>query len=124
MKILLLALVSVAASGAGQLLLRHGAMAAAGDLDGRAYLALLLSPPVLAGLAAWALSTALWLLVLTRAELSFVYLLGSLNYIAVPLLSRWLFNERVGTTQLAGMLVITCGVALTLAGRGAERGAP
>ena len=56
-------------------------------------------------------------MVLNRAPLSYVYVLGSLNYLVVPLLSRWLFGEQVSRLQTVGMVVIVAGVLLTLLGR-------
>lgn len=122
MPTLIAAICSVALSGAGQLLLRRGAMAAP-PLDGarlaeaQLWLGLLLNGWIAAGLLAWALATVLWIVVLNRAPLSYVYLLGSLNYLVVPLLSHWLFAEPLARLQLVGMVVIALGVFLTLAGR-------
>lgn len=129
MKLLLAIVISVALSGTGQLLLRAGAravpaMAGAQWVDARAWLALLGDWRVLLGLAAWAVSTALWLIVLNRAELSYAYVLGSLNYVLVPLAAHRLFDEPVGSVRWIGMLVIFAGVVITLCGRVAERGGP
>jgi drug/metabolite transporter (DMT)-like permease len=77
----------------------------------------LLNAHTLAGVAAWVASTILWIVVLNRAPLSSVYLLGSLNYIAVPLLSAWLFAEPVSRAQIVGMVVIVAGVLIVLTGR-------
>jgi drug/metabolite transporter (DMT)-like permease len=82
----------------------------------------LLNGYILGGIAAWVVSTILWIVVLSRAPLSYVYLLGSLNYIAVPLLSGWLFAEPISRAQLLGMLVIGAGVLIVLTGRDATIG--
>lgn len=126
MTTLLTACLSVIASGIGQLLLRRGAMYAptlslgiAPNLD--SWVALL-NGYTLGGITAWVMSTILWIVVLNRAPLSYVYLLGSLNYIAVPLLSGWLFAEPISRMQLLGMLVIGAGVLIVLAGRDAAIG--
>jgi drug/metabolite transporter (DMT)-like permease len=122
MTTLLYAVLSVIASGAGQLLLRRGAMAApilspAMAADPQTWAALLLNGFIVAGLVAWAFSTVLWIVVLNRAPLTYVYMLGSLNYVAVPLLSRWLFTEPISRMQLLGMGIIVVGVFLSLYGR-------
>jgi drug/metabolite transporter (DMT)-like permease len=126
MTTLLTACLSVLTSGIGQLLLRRGAMYAptlslgmAPDVNG--WVALL-NGYILGGIAAWVVSTILWIVVLSRAPLSYVYLLGSLNYIAVPLLSGWLFAEPISRAQLLGMLVIGAGVLIVLTGRDATIG--
>jgi hypothetical protein len=129
MRVLALIGLSVLASGAGQLFLRAGAVEAGAGLSRdslslASWLPLLASWKVVAGVALWALSTAVYLVVLSRAELSFAFCLGSLNYVAVPLAARWIFAEQVSGLRLAGMAVIFAGVALTLAARALEaRGA-
>lgn len=122
MKTLLLILLSTTLSGAGQLLLGAGTrgmppVTGASLLVFRTWLALFGDAHVLAGLACWALSTALWLAVLTSTQLSFAYCIGSLNYIVVPLLARWLFRENIGGTRLIGMVIIFLGVMVTLYAR-------
>lgn len=122
MPILLCAILSIVASGAGQLLLRHGAMATppvslATVASPDTWVALLLNGSIIAGVAAWITATLLWIVVLNRAPLSYVYVLGGLNYVAVPLLSRWLFAEQLSRLQVFGMIIIAAGVVLTLFGR-------
>jgi undecaprenyl phosphate-alpha-L-ara4N flippase subunit ArnE len=122
MKTFLLILLSTTLSGAGQLLLGAGTrgmppVTGAGVLVLRTWLALFGNGQVIAGLVCWALSTALWLAVLTGAQLSFVYCIGSLNYIVVPLLARWLFRENLSGARMLGMLIIFLGVMVTLYAR-------
>jgi drug/metabolite transporter (DMT)-like permease len=113
------ALLSVAASAIGQLLLRRGASVAAGlDLSSPStWLTLLLNPYVIGGVCAWAVATLLWLATLARSELSAVYLLTSLNYLIVPLAAAWLFRERLPPLQLLAMALISGGVLLALYAR-------
>ena len=73
------------------------------------------SPATVFGLACWLLSTLLWISVLARAPLSFVYCLGATNYLLVPLAARTLFGEQLTRPHLAGMVLIAAGVALILA---------
>lgn len=127
MKILGLIALSVVAAGAGQLFLKAGTEASGEALSHDAlslagWGAVLLDWKVLIGLALWGVSTLVYLLVLSRTQLSFAYCLGSINYILVPLASRWVFQENLSTTRLAGMGVIFLGVALTLWGRLGEPG--
>jgi multidrug transporter EmrE-like cation transporter len=121
MKLLALILLSVALSGSGQILLRAGLKnvptIAMSELLGFAGWSTLLSTwQVSLGLLLWILATALWLLVLNRAELSYAYCLGSLNYIIVPLAGRYLFNEGLNSVRACGMALIFCGVLLTIYG--------
>ena len=79
--------------------------------------AVLASPHVLLGVGLWVLSTVLYILVLSRTELSYAYCLGSLNYVAVPLISRALFGDPISTGHCAGILLIAAGVGLTMLSR-------
>jgi drug/metabolite transporter (DMT)-like permease len=120
---LALILGSVVLSGVGQLLLASGARRAAG-LDAAAFATwrtILVNAPVLVGLAAWALSSALWIMVLAREQLSYAYVLGSLNYVLVPIAAHLWFAERISGWRLVGMAIITLGVLVTLVARAGER---
>lgn len=117
---LLLALGSLVASAAGQLLLASGAR----NSEGTPWLVLMFSPKIIAGIACWTLSTLLWIAALQRERLSLIYALASLNYVLVPLGARVLLGERFGGTRLVGMLLIVFGVALSLAGRSTEGSGP
>jgi multidrug transporter EmrE-like cation transporter len=117
MKNLLLILACVALGVGGQLLLKHG-MSSERDAVDRVsevvprLVRAALNPVVVGGFALYAISAALWLIVLTRAELSWAYPLLSMGYVLVVLLSRVLFHEAVTTTRLLGTLVIVVGVWL------------
>jgi multidrug transporter EmrE-like cation transporter len=75
-------------------------------------LQVLVNPFVLTGLACYALSVLLWLMVLSRVEVSFAYPMLSVGYIVTALASRALFGEAVITTRWAGIVVICLGVYL------------
>ena len=70
------------------------------------------NPFVLAGLACYAVSVILWLLVLSRVEVSYAYPLLSVGYIVTALAGRLLFDEAMDPTRWAGIGVICCGVWL------------
>ena len=116
-KNVLLILVCVALGVCGQLLLKHG-MSADRDAVDRMdevvprLMKAALNPVVLAGFVFYAISAALWLIVLTRAELSWAYPMLSLGYILVVILSRFLFHEAVTATRFLGTLVVAIGVWL------------
>ncbi|NOK63700.1 MAG: hypothetical protein GFH27_549379n43 [Chloroflexi bacterium AL-W] len=122
MNILLLISMSVAPSGIGQLLLRRGAMDAQALTNNvQSWVALFCNGYILGGLLAWGIATLLWLVILSQSELSFAYLLGSLTYIIVPLMSSWLFDEQLHRLRFVGMIVIFLGVLITLYNRSAEK---
>ena len=72
----------------------------------------LLCPYVLLGFALYAVSAVSWLVILSRVELSFAYPMLSIGYVAIVLLSRLIFKERVGWMRITGTLLIGVGVYL------------
>ena len=117
MKNLLLILMCVALGVGGQLLLKYG-MSSSGDQvdEVREVIPRLLkaamNPVVITGFLLYGLSAALWLILLTRVDLSFAYPMLSLGYVLVVFLARALFNEQVTFVRFLGTLVVCLGVFL------------
>ena len=99
----------------GQLLMKKG-MLVFGAFPVRQLLykiiPIFLNPYVFLGLAFFGLSAILWLVVLSRLELSLVYPMVSVAYILVALFSWFLFKENVTLVRWLGILVIVLGVFL------------
>jgi len=81
---------------------------------------LFLSAPVFAGLVCYVLSVGVWLVALTRVEVSVAYPMLSLGYVVNAIAAWILFGEVLSATRLAGILVILVGVYLLA---GTARGA-
>jgi len=106
---------SVVCGSVGQVLLRLGARDI-GIAEPVALLAQALTTPlVLAGLVAYAVSSVLWIVVLSRVRLAVAYPLGASNYLVVALLAL-LLGEHISATRWAGTLIIAVGVVLVGAG--------
>ena len=105
---------SVGLNAAAQLLLRLGMRS--GMPVGRAGLGLLLDvalrPGVVGGLACYAVSLVLWLLVLSRTEASFAYPFLGVGFVVVALASFLLLGESFTARKVAGTLIIAAGVAV------------
>ena len=69
-------------------------------------------PLVLTGLACYAVSVAIWLLVLSRVEVSYAYPLLSLGYIVTALAGWLLFDEAMTPVRWIGTVTICAGVWL------------
>ena len=97
MKNFLLILICVLLGVCGQLLLKHGMSAnpdrvdEAGEVLPRLWAAAT-SPVIILGFFFYGISAALWLIVLTRADLSYAYPMLSMGYVAVVFLSRIFFQ--------------------------------
>lgn len=72
----------------------------------------LISPWVLLGLFGYVVSTATWLLVLARADLSAAYPFVSLAFVATSLYGYLALHEPIGATRLSGIALIVGGVLL------------
>lgn len=101
---------SILAASAGQALMKSGlagvdgagsALSVLGSAAGR--------PVVWIGLVSYALSSALWLVVLSRVELSVAYPLGSLSYVIVVFASLAM-GEYVDALRWLGVALIVGGV--------------
>lgn len=104
-------LASVAFGAVGQLTLK-AAMNSLGQLQlsVETLLRMATSPLLLIGIAIFGISTLLWLLALTKADLSFAYPFLSLTYIAVLIGGALLFHEQVTVVRVLGFAVIVTGV--------------
>lgn len=71
-----------------------------------------LNPFVLAGLSCYVVSVVIWLLVLSRVEVSYAYPLLSVGYIVTAVAGWLLFDEAMDLTRWSGIAVICCGVWL------------
>jgi len=65
---------------------------------------------ILAGLFLYIVSVAVWLLVLSRVEVSFAYPLLSVGYIVNAVAGYYLFQENLSMTRITGILIIIIGV--------------
>jgi len=103
---------------AGQILLKLGASnpALAGSLGSGDWpgfvMRALMTPKVVLGLALYAGSTILWLVVLARTELSYAYPFISLGFLITTLFGWLALGEAVSAYRLAGVALIISGVIL------------
>ena len=70
------------------------------------------NPFVLAGLTAYVVSVVVWLLVLSRVDVSFAYPMLSVGYIVNAIAAYYLFAEDLSPVRITGIVVITAGVFL------------
>lgn len=68
--------------------------------------------PILAGLACYVVSVGVWIVGLSRVDVSIAYPMLSLGYVVNAIAAWWLFGEVLGPTRWAGMMLILGGVFL------------
>ena len=67
---------------------------------------------VLAGLLIFVLSAAVWLVVLSRASLSFAYPFASLTYVLILVFDRFVLREPISGLRYGGVALIIAGLLL------------
>ncbi|HUP08275.1 MAG TPA: SMR family transporter [Caldimonas sp.] len=66
--------------------------------------------PILAGLACYVVSVGVWIVGLSRVDVSIAYPMLSLGYVVNALAAWWLFGEALGPMRFAGIALILAGV--------------
>jgi multidrug transporter EmrE-like cation transporter len=110
-----LILIGVLLNAGAQLLLKAG-VAPLGELSvgwstllpttGR----VLMQWPIIVGLACYVVSVGVWIVGLSRVEVSIAYPMLSLGYVVNAMAAWWLFGEALGPMRWAGMALILAGV--------------
>lgn len=67
---------------------------------------------VVAGLAAYVSSAGIWLLVLSKIEVSKAYPFVGLGFIGTMMFAYWFLNEPLTLTKVIGTLLVLAGVLL------------
>lgn len=115
---LVLILVAVAISVLGQLSLKAGVTQVGAIGSDSAILQTILrvctTPMIIVGLGLYVLGAAVWLIVLSRLDLSYAYPLLALNFVLIPLASWILLGEKVSLMSWLGILVICLGVSIVV----------
>jgi drug/metabolite transporter (DMT)-like permease len=112
-----LILLSVALAASAQLTLKHGmnqvtAASGTATLSAGSVRTILTNLSVLGGLAIFGLSAVVWLLVLSRASLSFAYPFASLTYVLILLADRFILHEDIPILRWVGVFAIVTGIIL------------
>jgi drug/metabolite transporter (DMT)-like permease len=112
-----LILLSVSLAALAQLTLKHGMnqvtqASGTATLSGGSIKAIVTNLSVVGGLAIFGLSAVVWLLVLSRASLSFAYPFAALTYVLILLADRFVLNEHIPGLRWAGVACIITGIVL------------
>ena len=113
---ILIVLTGVLLNAVAQLLLKAGA-GSVGRIDGWRALrdaapALITHPGIGGGLLCYVISVVVWVVALSRVDVSIAYPMLSVGYVVNALLAMWLFGETVSVQRWLGIGVILVGVAL------------
>lgn len=112
-----LLLISVLTAVGGQFFLKLGALKLGKVNTGNALshvLGIVLTPELVFGLFLYGLSAVLYILLLTRINLSIMGPAVSIGYIFSVLLGYFFFKESIPISRFIGLGLIACGVVLVL----------
>jgi multidrug transporter EmrE-like cation transporter len=73
---------------------------------------LIINIPIISGLTIYVISVAVWLLVLSRVQVSYAYPMLSIGYIVNALAAYYLLNEPINALRILGIFIIIAGVYL------------
>jgi drug/metabolite transporter (DMT)-like permease len=85
--------------------------------DGRTRWVEFINPWILAGLAAYALGTLLWIYCLSRANLTLVYSFAALTFVLVYAAGIVFLGERLALRGAFGVGLVLCGLILIMSVR-------
>ncbi len=114
----LVILTGVLLNAGAQLLLKAGTntLGAIGFVPGQQIVKLLLSiaiqPYILAGLTCYIFSVGIWIVALSRVDVSVAYPMLSIGYVVNAFAAWYLFGEVLTATRLFGITVIIVGVVI------------
>ncbi len=116
MNVIVLIILSVLLNCAAQLCMKSG-MLAIGEIGGPqgfwAALPHMLTSPVLWGSGiCYVLSIALWLVVLSKVDVSYAYPFLSIGYVLSAIAGYFFFAEHITLVRIVGIAVICIGVIL------------
>ena len=114
---LLFILISVFLSVVAQILLKHGmsnsnVQTALSSDAIHAVISIFTNISVLGGLAAYVSSAGLWLLVLSKIDVSKAYPFVGIGFIGTMMFAYWFLNEPLTLTKVVGTLFVLLGVLL------------
>lgn len=70
------------------------------------------NPPIITGLFMYVLSVGVWLMVLSRVQVSYAYPMLSIGYIVNAFAAYYLFGEPLTSMRMLGIFIIIAGVYL------------
>lgn len=68
--------------------------------------------PIITGLSMYVISVGVWLLVLSRVQVSFAYPMLSIGYVVNAVAAYYLFGEPLTSIRMLGIFIIIAGVYL------------
>lgn len=74
---------------------------------------LITSKYIIGGLVIYAVATVLWLYLLSKFDLNYIYPIVSLSFVMAALVAHFILKENVPFNRWVGVVIITIGVLIT-----------
>jgi multidrug transporter EmrE-like cation transporter len=117
LKNIFLILASVSLNAGAQIIMRK-AMLQIGEINLENKSAVSYLPQLIGNIFLWAsflcygLSILIWIIVLSKVEVSYAYAFSSLGYILVTIMGVLLLHEQISVLRIIGILVVCIGIIL------------
>jgi multidrug transporter EmrE-like cation transporter len=113
MKLWIILLISISLTIIGQLILKKGLLVI-GPIEriGLKFFQMIINPVVVLGVIFTILGWAVYVLALSKSDLSYAYPIWSLTFVIVPLLSLYIFKESISPLKINGLAFIARGIFL------------
>jgi drug/metabolite transporter (DMT)-like permease len=109
MNIIILSLLNALLLVSGQVFWKYG-MVGQEFNTAEKIIKVLFSPLILVGIFVYVVATVLWLYILSKADISYVYPLTSIVHIIMFFCAIFIFKEHIQLTRWVGVFLITVGV--------------
>lgn len=115
--ILTMILACVVIGTTGQLLLKYG-MDKIGEFAFAAHniwpiaIKVITNPFIVGGVCCYVLSLVIWLLILSRAQVSYAYPMLSMGYVITAIAAYYFFGEDLSLARILGIVFVILGVLL------------
>ncbi len=103
---------SVTINSLAQIVYKKGLKGAFKKVTIKEIIKTMLKPVIMIGLAMYAFSALLWILVLSNTDVSYAYPFLSLGYVLVAFLGYFMLNEKITKKRIIGISVIIIGVLI------------
>ena len=110
--ILLFIILSVSINSVAQIVWKKGSARLPKKVTLKSIIKLLFTPKVITGLALYAGSALLWIMVLSNTEVSYAFPFISLGYVMTAVMSYLLLNEKLPKQRVIGIGIIITGVIM------------
>lgn len=113
MKMIPLCLLNTLMMVIGQILFKIGSRGKALN-SVSSILKMLFSPVIILALFVYAVTTVLWLFILSKVDISFAYPIQALAFPIVLIVSAWIFHEIIPLNRWVGVVIIFIGICVAI----------